>query len=164
MGQIADVGPLALDGLLVVQNQRIELLGQRLQFGRIGFLYAIRLAPAHGGHLTLQAKQWAQAYAHLRDDCGSQSTPQHQEGQGGCSNKIPDIAINRRAVLSGQKHRLVAVDGRNTRDAAQMFVRLRADGVEGDQPSRRLAHSLQKIGGRAKFSVPERTGSRRRPG
>jgi hypothetical protein len=66
--QIADVGALAFDDLLVVFDKGVELLGQRHDLAGIGAGHPLRLAAAHRGDLVLQVVERTQADPDLDDD------------------------------------------------------------------------------------------------
>ena len=79
VGQVADMGALALDHLLVVGDQGVQLRRQGLDLGRIVAIEPIGLAGAHGGHLALQREQRPQADAHLDQHHQDQADPEHDQ-------------------------------------------------------------------------------------
>ena len=76
------MGALALDHLLVVGDQGVQLRGQRLELGRIVADHPVGLAGAHRRHLALQPEQRPQAHAHLQHHAGDQHRQQHDQRDG----------------------------------------------------------------------------------
>ncbi len=103
MGQVADVGALAIDDFLVVGDQGVELLGQGLQLGRIAAGDALGLARAHLHHLAAQVEQRFQAHPHLQDHRQDQEPAGHHQEGGGADGEVAHVAVHRRAVLGGHE-------------------------------------------------------------
>ncbi len=103
MGQIADVGALALDRLLVVRQQAVDLFGQGLDFQRITALDPVRAPLAHIGNLVAQIEQGAQAHPHLNEHRRDQPRTQQQHGDPGHGGELARVRIDIRPVDPGEE-------------------------------------------------------------
>ena len=104
MGEVADVGALALDHLLVVGDQGVEFAGQGFELHRPGSRQPLGDAGAHGGDLAAQGEERLQADAHLDDHRGDEAGAQKHKGHGDGGGEGARVAIERGAVLGGDEH------------------------------------------------------------
>ena len=156
MRQVADVGALTLQGLMIVGHQRVQLIRQRLQFGRIDGLQAIGLAPAHIPHLAAQIEQRPQSYPHLDHHRDDQARAQQHKRQGGGGDEVADVPINGSAVLSRQEDKRASLQGGQTRHRAQPFPRQRARRIERHEVAGIGAQPRHQVGRGFQFGVPQR--------
>ena len=103
MGEVADVGALALDDLLVVRHQRVEFVGQGLQLDRIAAHQPLGPALAHVGHLAAQGEQRLQAHPDLEQHGGDQAAAEQDQGDGRRGGEAPGVGVDRTAVLGGDE-------------------------------------------------------------
>ncbi len=103
MGQVADVGALAVQHFLVMGDQGVEFLGQGRQLGRIGALDPLGQALAHVGHLAPQGEQRLQPHPHLDDHRRHQPGAQGHQGEGDAQGEVARIPLQRRPVLGDQE-------------------------------------------------------------
>ncbi len=125
------MGPLALDHLLIVGDQGVELLGQGLQLGRIAARDPLGAALAHLHHLPAEVEERLQPHPHLQDHRDDQEgAGEHQERRG-ADGEVAHVAVHRGAVLGGEEdHRR-----RPFRQAAG----------QGDDPQRLALRSLAVV-------------------
>ena len=155
--QVADVGPLALDHLLVVLHQGVQFLRQRLQFGRIGLGQAMGLAAAHGRHFATQVEQRAQADPDLDHDGDHQQRGEQQKGRRGRDDEIPDVVIDGATVLRRQEdHRRLAADQEVLLRAHPQRLVLWPASVVGDRPSGPRVQPRLQIRRRPQHGVEQR--------
>ncbi len=158
MGQVADVGALALDDLLVVGDEGVQLQGQGLQLGRIAARHPLGAALAHLHDLAPEVEQRLQADAHLQDHRGDQQRAgQHQKGCG-AQGEVAHVPIHGRAVLADHEHhrRLAPRQSSGQGDHVQRLA-LRSLGVIVDRRSQRQRAEVRRPG---QLAVPQGSGAR----
>ena len=164
MSQIADVGALAFDRLLIVVQQAVDLFGQRLDLHRIAVGDAGGLALAHVGDLVPEAEQRTQTDLHLQEDGDDQSEAQDQQGGPGEGRELAGVVLDIGPVDRSHEHQRFAASRqrlqaggdaqrltqRRTQEAGIVEADRRARG--GSQPGRQTARDGQLFpgqGGRA---------------
>ena len=133
MGQVADMGALALDGLLVVVQQPVDLFRQGLDLHRINPGDPGRPALADIGDLVPQGEQGTQADLDLQEDGDDQPQAQNQEGRPGEGGELARVIVDVGAVDPGHEHHRGAPAGQlfHAGRDPQGFA-ARTDGVVAD--------------------------------
>ena len=147
--QIADMGALSLDHILVMSDQGVQLGGQRFELGGVLALDPLDLALAHIGDFAAQSEQRLQANPDLDDHGGQDAGAHDHQRPGGQRGETPRLAIDRRPVLGRhQDHR--------RRPAAQLDL-------HGRGPQRLIQRShgaVEGLGGRRGLDLRHDLGRR----
>ena len=161
MRQVANVGALALDHILVMRHQGVELLGQRLQFAGIGFGQPLGFAATHVGDLAAELEQRSQADADLDDDGHDQAGSQKDESRGGGGDEPLDVAVDRAAVLGGEEnHRRLAARQPVLLRADPQWLAQRTASVVGDGASRPGLEPRRQVRWRRQHRIEQGVGTR----
>ncbi len=151
------MGALALDHLLVMGDQGVQLERKGSELGRIVALHPLGAAAADGDHLAPQVEQGFQPdpdlQGHHRHEAGAQ---QHQEDRR-ADREALDVPVDGAAVGGGHEHQgwLVARQAPRQGHGPQRLLQ-RAAGVVTDRGGHRQA---RQVGRSRQLGVPQRAGA-----
>ena len=151
------MGALALDHLVIVGHQRVQLARQRLQLAGIVTLHPLRLPGSHRRHLPSQGEQGPQADTHLQDHRGDQPRAEQNQSDEDLGGEGPHVAINRRPILPRHEHH------RNgeVRQAAQQSgdsqgLPFRTGGIVEHHHAGRFGENRDLVRRRGQNAIPQR--------